>query len=321
MKLDNDDVTALFGTLIIHLIALLLLYFGVLRTNVPLDDGGIPVIFGDMFASVGASLPPPATTVPAQRETPPPRETPTRKETPTPPKETPTRKTTPAPAPKKEEKPITQNKTETVSVPEKTKQDDKTVANVKARKEQEEADAKARKEKAEADAKVRKEREEAAERKRQEDERRRQEEEQRKQQEAINNRVSGAFGSGNTQDSGQGETTAGTSTQQGSPFGNSTSGATQGIGGSASFNLDGRSIGAGGLPRPSYSEREEGKIVINITVDPNGNVINAEIGRGTNIDKASMRNNAIDAAKRAKFNKIQGTNNAHGTITYIYKLT
>ena len=77
---------------------------------------------------------------------------------------------------------------------------------------------------------------------------------------------------------------------------------------------------SGGLPRPSYNSQEEGKIVINITVDPNGNVILAEIGRGTNIDNASMRKSATDAARRAKFNKIQGSNNQSGTITYIYKL-
>ena len=81
---------------------------------------------------------------------------------------------------------------------------------------------------------------------------------------------------------------------------------TKGVGGYGSFNLNGRSIGAGGLPRPAYTIQEEGKIVINITVDPKGNVIFAEIGRGTNIDNASMRKSALDAAKRAKFNSISG---------------
>jgi TonB family protein len=90
-------------------------------------------------------------------------------------------------------------------------------------------------------------------------------------------------------------------------------------GGYGSFNLNGRSVGSGGLPRPSYSGMEEGRIVINITVDPNGNVIKAEIGRGTSIDTPSMRKSALDAARRAKFNKIQGDNNQIGTITYNYK--
>ena len=89
-------------------------------------------------------------------------------------------------------------------------------------------------------------------------------------------------------------------------FGNSDHGANEGVGGYGSFNLNGRSIGAGGLPRPAYTIQEEGRIVINITVDPKGNVIFAEVGRGTNIDNASMRKSALDAARKAKFNSISG---------------
>ena len=117
----------------------------------------------------------------------------------------------------------------------------------------------------------------------------------------------------------QGDAGSGTG-NQGSPFGNSDHGANEGVGGYGSFNLNGRSIGAGGLPRPAYTIQEEGRIVINITVDPKGNVIFAEIGKGTNIDNGSMRKSALDAAKRAKFNSISGANNQSGTITYLYKL-
>jgi len=104
------------------------------------------------------------------------------------------------------------------------------------------------------------------------------------------------------------------------PFSNSTTG-TGGGGASASFNISGRSlVGGGGLPRPDYTSAEQGRIVINITVDPNGNVIAAEIGRGTNIDNASMRSSALNAARRAKFNNIQGNGNQSGTITYNWVL-
>lgn len=106
---------------------------------------------------------------------------------------------------------------------------------------------------------------------------------------------------------------------QGSPFGNSDHGANEGVGGYGSFNLNGRSIGSGGLPRPAYTVQEEGRIVVNITVDPKGNVIFAEVGRGTNIDNASMRKSALEAARKAKFNSISGANNQSGTITYVYK--
>ncbi len=148
-------------------------------------------------------------------------------------------------------------------------------------------------------------------------ERKRKEEEQRRQQ-AISNQVAGAFGAGNTQSSGQG--TGNGSGNQGSPQGNSSQGANSGVGGYGDFSLSGRSLGPGGLPRPAYSIQEEGIIVIDITVDKNGNVILATIGKGTNIDNSTMRQSALDAAKKAKFNTISGNENQSGKITYRYKL-
>ena len=204
---------------------------------------------------------------------------------------------TPKPVVATEKELITQDTEETVSIPEKKEKKKEEVADENAKRIQEEAERR---------------RKEEAEKKRKEDE-------QRQQQEAISNKVSNAFGMGSSPENNQGDasTEAG---NQGSPFGNAGTGANEGTGGFGTFNLNGRSIGHGGLPRPSYTIQEEGRIVINITVDPNGNVILADIGRGTNIDNASLRKSAIDAARRAKFNKIQGANNQSGTITYIYKL-
>ncbi len=142
---------------------------------------------------------------------------------------------------------------------------------------------------------------------------------QRQKELAIKNKVAGAFGAGSAAGSSQGSGETG-SGNQGSPFGNSDHGANDGVGGYGSFSLNGRSIGAGGLPRPAYTIQEEGRIVINITVDPKGNVIFAEIGKGTNIDNASMRRSALEAAKKAKFNSISGSNNQSGSITYRYSL-
>ena len=142
---------------------------------------------------------------------------------------------------------------------------------------------------------------------------------QRQKELAVKNKVTGAFGAGSAAGSSQGSGETG-SGNQGSPFGNSDHGANDGVGGYGSFSLNGRSIGAGGLPRPAYTIQEEGRIVINITVDPKGNVIFAEIGKGTNIDNASMRKSALEAARRAKFNSISGSNNQSGSITYRYSL-
>ena len=88
--------------------------------------------------------------------------------------------------------------------------------------------------------------------------------------------------------------------------------------GFGTFNLNGRSIGQGGLPRPSYNGQEDGRVVVDIVVNPSGNVIRADIGRGTHIDNLNMRKRAIDAALKAKFNHVQGNNNQSGTITYIF---
>jgi TonB family protein len=143
------------------------------------------------------------------------------------------------------------------------------------------------------------------------------EEEQRKR-DAINQQVSGAFGAGATGQNQQGTATTGSGIQ-GNPQSASSVGSSAGSG-YGEFNLGGRSLGLGGLPRPAYSVQEEGRIVVNITVSPQGNVIFAEIGKGTNIDNDNMRKSAVEAARKAKFNSIGGNNNQSGTITYRYSL-
>jgi TonB family protein len=158
------------------------------------------------------------------------------------------------------------------------------------------------------------------------EERRREEEErsraeaQRRQEEVISSRVAGAFGMGNSESQAEGEAETG-SGNQGNPFGNADQGQHEGIGGRGAYNLNGRSLRGGGLPLPSYTVQEEGRIVIRITVDPKGNVISAEIEKGTNLDNASMRQSALEAARKAKFNSINEISNQNGTITYNYKLT
>ena len=199
----------------------------------------------------------------------------------------------PSPTQNRQEEMITQDREETIALGENTRREEE-------RRQREEA--------------------ERTERERREAEQRRLAEEQRQREQDIQNQVTGAFGIGNTDSNSQGTGTTGTG-NEGSPFGNSDTGLNEGVGGfGGSFNLSGRSIRGGGLPRPEDRIAEAGTIVINITVDPRGDVIRAEIGRGTNIDNAVMRNGALDAAKRAKFNSIQGTNNQSGTITYRYRM-
>ena len=75
-----------------------------------------------------------------------------------------------------------------------------------------------------------------------------------------------------------------------------------------------------GLPRPVYNVQDEGMVVVNITVNPAGYVIATSINLKTNTVNASLRRAAEEAAKKARFNAIDGLNNQSGTITYYFKL-
>lgn len=285
MNFNKDDIYSLIGTLVFHLAIILLLLSMTLRTEIPDDDGGVLVNFGNVNAAAGTFEPRyTGEELPRETTTPP---------------------TPPAP-------PVKEPKTEML-----TQDTEESIALAEAKKREKREKEKEEQRKKEEEEKRRREEEF---RKRIEAEERRAEEERQKKEQAISNRVAGAFGIGTADGSSQGDAESGLD-NQGSPFGNSDHGANEGIGGYGSFNLNGRSLGAGGLPRPAYTIQDEGKIVINITVNPKGNVIFAEIGRGTNIDNASMRKSALEAAGRAKFNSInEAANNQSGTITYVYKL-
>lgn len=169
-------------------------------------------------------------------------------------------------------------------------------------------DVQARREEEERQARIAEER-----RQQQLAEQRRREEEARRRE--INQQMSGLFGEsaesrGNTEGTGT----------QGVSTGSGTQGSPSGTGGIGSYDLGGRSLGSGGLVQPSYTVNDYGTVVVNITVDPAGNVILAEIGRGTNTPNTALRNEALRAARGTKFNAINSANNQQGTITYRFNL-
>lgn len=131
-------------------------------------------------------------------------------------------------------------------------------------------------------------------------------------------RVAGAFGKG-SQMGNKGLTDSGTGVQ-GSPTGNSSEGQATGVGGYGTFDLNGRSLGKEGLPRPAYNVQEEGRVVVTITVNPSGQVIHTSINKRTNTGSAVLRKAAEEAARKARFNQVDGVNNQTGTITYYFKL-
>ena len=165
----------------------------------------------------------------------------------------------------------------------------------------------------------RKEQERRAEQERREAERRRLEKEQQRK-DSISRQMATNFGAGDTSDGSKG-TAASASGSQGSPQGNAANGAPRGTGGIGSFDLKGRSLRGGSLVPPAYNTLEEGTIVVDIKVNPQGDVIETTVRmRGTNITDANMRRSAEEAAKKTKFNAINDNQNQDGTITYNYNL-
>lgn len=288
MKVTREEIYGYTGSGIFCLLIFLLLYLTVIKTAVKVGEEGILVNFGNVDLSSGtfepkSGEPQDETTKPVSEPAP-----------------------IQQPAPKREKPPVVQQKAKKNMAPPITQNKENTAAIESARKKQEEKnrlEAEQRAQRAKAEAEQQAQRAKA--------------EEQRKR-DAINQQVSGAFGSGTTAQNQKGTGTTGSGIQ-GNPQSTSSVGSPSG-GGYGEFNLGGRTLGVGGLPRPAYSVEEEGRIVISITVDPNGNVIFAEIGKGTNIANDSMRKSALEAARKAEFNSISGNNNQSGTITYRYSL-
>ena len=146
--------------------------------------------------------------------------------------------------------------------------------------------------------------------------------EEKRQKEEIENQMAVFGKSGSSSNQSEGTATSG-SGNQGSINGNAPAGKYDGIGGQGTFDLQGRGLrGSNALIGPSKeSIVEEGVIVVEITVDTQGNVVEATCRlRGTNIDNSQMRRRAEEAAKRNKFTTITGSKNQIGTITYRYNL-
>ncbi len=145
-------------------------------------------------------------------------------------------------------------------------------------------------------------------------------EHERQAAETAQNLMANAFGrSSSMQASSSQESNSDTQGAPGSTEGNATQGKPTGVGSYGTWDLGGRDM-LGELPRPSYSIQEEGRVVVTITVDPEGNVIDTRINNRTNTTNLQLRQAAEQAAKKTKFNAIGGENNQTGTITYYFKL-
>ena len=293
--MKKNKITGLVGTLVLHAILLALLFLIAIRTPKAMEEGGVPVMLGEVPVSQGNADPYTLTDVDILEEP-----------------EIPTEVAQPEPVSEIQTKTemITQEEEPTIAVPKKEEKPKPTPKKEKVKKQP--AKAKEQpvkpKEKTEAEKKAEAERL-AAEKKKAEE---------KAAAEAAAKRVAGAFGKG-TQIGNKGTGTTGSGIE-GSPTGNAAEGKSTGVGGYGTFDLNGRSLGPGGLPRPVYNVQDEGRVVVTITVNPDGQVIGTSINKRTNTVNASLRKAAEDAAKKARFNAVDGVNNQTGTITYYFKL-
>lgn len=279
--MKNNRLQGIIGTVVVHLIILLILFVVTLHAATPDEESGVPVMLGSAELSQGDADPYTLTEVdvldelqPETAPADPSVETPSEQEMLTQDLE----KTVAMKPQKKPVKPKTEVKTPPKKQPEQPKQPTKTPEQIAAEK-------RAAAEKAAA--------EEAA------------------------KKIAGAFGKGSSMGNrGTGTTGSGV---QGSPTGNSNTGKSTGVGGVGSWDLNGRSL-TGSLPIPVYNVQDEGRVVVTIVVNPSGRVISTSINKRTNTVSTALRRAAEEAARKARFNVTDGVNNQTGTITYYFKL-
>ena len=281
--MKQNKITGIVGTIILHVVVLLLLLLLKLVAPEPQEEGGVPVMLGNTETAQGTDDPYSLTEVDVlpQPET----SLPEPEVAPEPEVKQPmiTQDDEPSIVVKKE-KPKTEKKKTETKKPVKVEKPKQPVKPVEQPKEKTEAEKRAEAERAAA--------------------------------QAAANKIAGAFGKGSQMGS-KGNAGSGTGVQ-GSPDGNASEGKTSGVGGYGTFDLNGRSLG--GLPVPVYNVQDEGRVVVTIVVNPAGQVISTSINKRTNTVNPTLRKAAEEAARKARFNKVDGVNNQSGTITYYFKL-
>ncbi len=293
------------ATIVFHACLILLLVLFGFHTPLPLpEEQAILINFGT--DNTGGGLVEPAPAPPASTPPPPAKETP-KKETQQP-----------------KEEIVTQDleKAAAVESGKKKEPDKPTPEELKKKKQEEEAKKKAREE-AERKRKAAEEAKRKAEeeRKRKEEERKRREAEERKKQQAqqlVKNAFSQGQGVAATTSEGETGGKGNQGVKEGSPQAGAHSGTPGGGGNGISYDLSGRKPLS--LPKPEYNGKEEGKVVVEVTVDRNGNVTKANPGvQGSTTLNEYLLSVAKKAALASKFDrKPDAPAYQKGTITYVF---
>ena len=276
------------GALLVHVAVVALLILVSFTVPQPDEDaGGIPVMMGDVESARGFDDPSLVDVDVLDEDAAAPAET--------------------EPELPSEQDLLTQTEEETVTLKPKTEEPKKETVKPKEVAKPKEPVKKPEKTEAEKAAEAKRLAEEKAER------------ERKAAEEAARKRVAGAFGKGAQMEGNKGTSAGGTGTE-GSKEGNSSIGAKTGTGGEGTFDLGGRSLGAGTrLPKPECNVREEGRVVVNITVNPAGLVVGISVNLSlTNTSDQTLRKAALDAAKKARFEAVEMVTNQTGTITYYF---
>ncbi len=276
------------GALLVHVAVVALLILVSFTVPQPDEDaGGIPVMMGDVESARGFDDPSLVDVDVLDEDVAAPAET--------------------EPELPSEQDLLTQTEEETVTLKPKTEEPKKETVKPKEVAKPKEPVKKPEKTEAEKAAEAKRLAEEKAER------------ERKAAEEAARTRVAGAFGKGAQMEGNKGTSAGGTGTE-GSKEGNSSIGAKTGTGGEGTFDLGGRSLGAGTrLPKPECNVREEGRVVVNITVNPAGLVVGTSVNLSlTNTSDQTLRKAALDAAKKARFEAVEMVTNQTGTITYYF---
>ncbi|MBP5757969.1 MAG: TonB family protein, partial [Bacteroidales bacterium] len=88
--------------------------------------------------------------------------------------------------------------------------------------------------------------------------------------------------------------------------------------GGTGWSLKGRTAKA--LPEPYYNSNQQGKVIVNIWVDRNGNVTRAEAQANSTITDAGLKKQAENAAMKSKFSPDPNASELQtGTITYDFR--
>jgi len=287
----KSKVTGIIGTVVLHIFVVLLLLFCSLTRPEIQEEGGVPVMLGNTQTAQGDADPYTMTEVDVL---------------PQPPASAPEPESMPA-EPEVKQPLITQAEEPSLQVKkeepkkEKPKKEKKPLKKTEKKTPQKEPEKKVEPEK-------KPEKTEAEKRA----------EAERLAAQVAASKIAGAFGKGSKMgNKGNAETGAGL---QGSTAGNSDTGKTTGVGWNGAFDLNGRSLGEGGLPAPVYNIQDEGRVVVTIVVNPAGQVVRTSINKRTNTVNPALRKAAEEAAKKARFNTVEGVDNQSGTITYYFKL-